>query len=356
MYDNVQNNILEATNRVRATMSSRSVERAERMAAINKMYVGTPRDELLNQHLDTLFESLITPETNQTDKKRILIITGESGAGKSRLLDHNFAQREAFQPHENTYGTITRPMLRYNAPKPCTPKMVALEGLSNLGYPVASEMKEAKAWQLFRHQLAVRQSLFVHIDEAQHAVTHKDKQVVQTVSDGFKNLVQMDWPVRLILSGVSPLEELRLRDRQIRERSIFMHLDKIDPDRNEAFVRSVVETIVTNHADLDLDDFLTKDFVGRLVHACGGSFGSIIQMVRTAVRQSFLHDTEGRVVRKSHFKTAYQSISGCAASDNIFARQDWGRIDAGLGVLLPPKDTPVLAGPGEKTIRYGERP
>ncbi|CAN7420366.1 ATP-binding protein [Phyllobacterium sp. LjRoot231] len=356
MHDNPhRDHIHEATSRVRATMSPGVVARAEKMAEINAQYIPTVRDKILNARLDSLFESLVATHNSEMDKKRILIILGESGAGKSRLLDHNFAQREAFQPYVDSYGTVTRPMLRYNAPQPCTPKMLALEGLDKLGYPVEGNLTEAKAWQLFRYQLMVRKTLFVHIDEAQHSVMNRDKDIVQKVSDGFKNLVQMQWPVRLMLSGVSPLEELVLRDKQIKERSLVIQLDNINVERHKKLIQSVLETVIVDHASLDLDDFVTDEFLDRLVHSCGGSFGSIIQMIRTAVRECFVDPDQPDVVRAKHFKSAYQSISGCAPLENLFVRKDWAKLDPGLA-SLPPVKPGKGSTDGTMGLRYGERP
>ncbi|MHC1548735.1 ATP-binding protein [Phyllobacterium sp. K27] len=336
-------------------MSSASVARAEKMAEINARYIETMRDTILNARLDLLCESLVATHNSEMDKKRILIILGESGAGKSRLLDHNFALREAFQSYVDSYGTVTRPVLRYNAPQPCTPKMVALEGLNELGYPVTGTVTEAKAWQLFRHQLMVRKVLFVHIDEAQHSVMNKDKDVVQKVSDGFKNLVQMEWPVRLILSGVSPLEDLILRDKQIKERSLVVRLDKIDTERHRGLIQSILETVIKDHASLELDDFVTDEFLDRLVHSCGGSFGSIIQMIRAAVRECLVDPEHDGVVRGKHFKTAYQAISGCSPTENLFTRKDWADLDAGLAVM-PIQTANEQSVGGAMGLRYGERP
>ncbi|MFE0014087.1 TniB family NTP-binding protein [Mesorhizobium sp. NPDC059054] len=349
-------NLLEAINRIRTSMSAQSLTRASVMAEINRKYVETARDAILNDRLDKLVKSVA--EQDSREKRRIVVVIGESGAGKTTMIEHNCKRRTEFQPYLDGHGILTKPLIQFNAPSPCTPKMIAIRGLQTLGYPIASEIKETKAWDLFRHQLRLRKVIFVHIDEAQHAVMNNDLSVVQKVSDSFKDLVQMpEWPVRLILSGVSPLERTVLDDKQIRSRSMPITLASIEATRDLELVKTIVETITKTHAQLDLDDFVDSDFVRRLVHSCNGSFGSIIQTIRAAVEMVFVEGNGRKRLKLGDFAKAYQAFSGCVASENIFTKADWELLDPATAIMRGSQPTTLKARPPRKSaFRYGERP
>ncbi|WP_280952060.1 ATP-binding protein [Sinorhizobium sp. BJ1] len=148
---------------------------------------------------------------NHPNKRRILAVCGDSGSGKTRGLLENTGKIPAMQPYEFQGNTIS-PLLAFEAPSPCTPKLLALEGLKALGVGVRPNIRENEAWDAFRNELKGHMVLFVLLDEAQHAVNIANRIEAQKIADAFKNLVQMpDWPVRLILAGVPPLDEFLYR-------------------------------------------------------------------------------------------------------------------------------------------------
>jgi hypothetical protein len=214
---------------------------------------------------------------------------------------------------------------------------VAIEGLEALGYPVKGNIKEKEAWPLFRAQLKRHRVLILFIDEAQHAVNSTSSRAdLQRLRDIFKHVTQMrDWPVRLILAGVHPLELLR-EDKQIRTRSMPMHLGDITA-AHAKHVGHWVKKIVEEHAKMRLDDLLAGDFPLRLIHGAGGCFGSIIQLIRMAIEDALVAKKD--VVALSNFASAYATMTGCSKDENILTVTNWRSREGALARLSEAEET-----------------
>ncbi|MEH7846375.1 MULTISPECIES: ATP-binding protein [Rhizobium] len=320
---------IEAISQVRQTMDQSQLDIADTMAKVNAQHISTFRNGALERHVDRLKRSLVAHYTGDDKQHRILFIIGESHSGKTTLVEHVLRTDPAFQPYITTDGIEAMPCLHLPAPSPCTLHNIASDGLEKLGYPIKSTLTESRIWPLFREQLKRRRVIFLFIDEAQHAIkSNNSSWEIQKVRDTFKHLVQMpEWPVRLILCGVSPLELLRDGDKQIASRSTVLNLGPLTEDKHGPHVRRYVELVVQEHADLALGDFLRGDFPKRIIHACGGCFGSIVQLIRYAVETALLAG-EGKVLPE-HFARAYADISGCSPSSNIFTIKSWRTMEPG---------------------------
>jgi type II secretory pathway predicted ATPase ExeA len=345
---------IEAISHVRQTMSEGQLNVADRMARVNSRHLVTFRDEALALRLNRLKRSLVAHYSGDEKQHRMLFIIGESHSGKSSLIEHAIASDLAFAPFVTSEGINALPMLFMQYPSPGTLRNMASDGLEALGYPVKATLSESRIWPLFREQLKRRQVLFLIIDEAQHAIkSNNNDWEIQKVRDTFKHLVQMpDWPLRLILCGVSPLESVRDGDKQIASRSTVLNLGPLDKENHAAHVRKYIEKIVVEHAEMELADFIGGDFPKRLIHACDGCFGSIVQLVRMAVETAMV--ANATKVEKDHFTTAYAFISGCSPTSNIFTLDDWASLDAGAAKVIEDKQD-VQTDEKPKAIRAGER-
>ncbi|MDE1996175.1 MAG: ATP-binding protein [Rhizobiaceae bacterium] len=328
--------LVEALSRVRQSMPAAELELADRMAEISSKHVETMRDRAFDSRFRRMKRSLVAHFTGDNKQHRIIIVTGESHAGKTALIEHRLDSDPGFFPYVDKDGNMTVPILKMEAPSPCNLVNLAIEGLTRLGYPVKGDIKEKTAWPLFRDQLKRFKVLVVFIDEAQHTVNSTNRADLQRLRDIFKHLVQMkDWPVRLILAGVSPLEKLR-EDRQIRTRSMPLHLGDLSVGAHSNHVRHWVRKIVTEHAELRLGDFLAGDFPDRMIHSAGGCFGSIIQLTRLAVEDALVNG-EG-VVGDKNFAAAYSNLTGCSSSQNIFTARKWRMLEGALAKIADDSD------------------
>jgi len=244
-------------------------------------------------------------------------------------------------------------------PSPCTPKLIALEGLKALGVPVRATIGEGEAWDAFRKALKAHKIMVVCIDEAQHAIDQANILEKGKIANAFKSLVQMaDWPVRLVLAGVPPLADYMADYRQLRSRNYPIHFDPLTLSEGIAILTDKLPRIIVEHAGLQMSPELsTPDFVPRLLHAASHEFGGSVQMVRDAVEIAMLDGNA--IVTTGDFATAYRMASGCRTHENVFTVDDWSAMD--VPKASNRERSEVVQEVQRKTRRskelsYGERP
>lgn len=301
--------------------------RAARMAEICGHHLRTGRDKEIDQQIGLLIEGAAVEASGGRDERRLLMVIGGTGAGKSTLCDRAIRSRPELEP-QTTATTRTAPLIRVRAPSPCTPKLLAHEMLDRLEYPFQTDLKEAVAWRILRHQLKTRRVRFVHLDEAQHMLNMADRTAMRRLSDALKTLIDSDdWPVRLIASGTAELADFLTIHPELRRRSHTLHLRPIEPTQGGKLIGWTVSEIVENHAKMNVAFPLDADFLARLCHAAGREFGATIQIVRGAVARALVEDPAAARLERRHFAKAYELFSGCARDDNVFTAADWRTIE-----------------------------
>jgi hypothetical protein len=284
----------------------------------------------------------------------MLFLLGESNAGKSTLIDHAIAADASLSTFYDAAHEKRQPLARSTGPSPFTLRNLSIRLLDACGYPVKSDSAESWVAPLVSQRFLKNRVSLVVIEEAQRTLKLHDQAELQKVSDFFIDLTDSDfWPVRLIFVGVEPLDELRRRDKQIENRSEIM---KLNPVPYESFDKpaSWAEQIITKHAGMDCHRSLELEDIGkRLIHACHGNVGSIITLIRSAVRQALAADRE--VVMKVDFAQAYTDATTCSFEDNIFERKTWAKIASGLAKLeVDEEKTPKAK--KSKPLKSGDRP
>jgi type II secretory pathway predicted ATPase ExeA len=328
-----------AIARVRAFMSQEALSKADRVARINGRYIGLSRDQRLKKAFNALVESIAVVDLDDVakpDKRRIVAICGDSGAGKTTALLRHIANTPAMQPYIDEEGNTRSPVLMMTAPSPSTPRLIAYEGLHKLGYPIRSTVSENEMWKVFRDVLKAHGVMWLVIDEAQHAVDASNILEITKIANSLKNLVQMpDWPLRIVLAGVEPLPQF-LSMKQLANRSTIIHFDKMAGSSGEEIIAEVIRTIVFDHAELTtklLDESALReggegeanDFVKRLIHGGDQDFGTIVQMIRGAVEEAISAD--GNEIANDHFAKWFENNTGCEDDKNVFLVKNWKDVE-----------------------------
>lgn len=347
----------QAIARVRRLVDTETLAIADRVAAMNKRYVGLDRDDGLANALNALVLSLTALDTSKPDKRRIVAVCGRSGAGKTTALAKHTSEIEAMKSYVDENGVEITPLLRFDAPSPCTPRRLAIVGLEKLGYPVKQNIRENEAWSLFLKMLQVHKVMFVLIDEAQHTIDTANSIEITTIGNAFKQMTQSpEWPVRLILAGVAPLATFLAR-KQIYNRRTVVTFDRIDGKTDRKLLSDVLNKIVCEHAQMMVDDKLDETFIERLAHAADGDFGSIIQMIRGAVEVAMI--ANDHTVSVKHFVSVYKSFSGCELKKNIFDAEDWKDLVPYQALFREEDrlwDAAQRKSPNKKVLPFGTRP
>lgn len=323
----------EAIGRLRSTMEPAKVTLSDQLARINGRYIGTGRDDELCDHIDDLIVNAASAFEGEPGKRRALFVIGDSGSGKSTAIQHAIAARPEFAPYRDSDNQWIRPMVSFDAPGSLTLKVLATRLLKEIGYPVRAKLGEGEAWDLLQEQLAFRKVLFLHIDEMQHAVTSNNNATIEHLSNTVKSLLQIpDWPLHIIMSGVPALAAFRVNDLQMTNRSTLMEFEPMTVGESE-MLRTIITHIIQVDAELIASKELSSDqFMGRLLRATGGAFGTSIQITRAAVSRvlrmsSKTPRSSKKEVTIDHFADIYADYTACPRDQNIFKAGNWEQID-----------------------------
>ena len=196
-----------------------------------------------------------------------------------------------------------------------------------MGYPIVGDMRENVAWNRLREQLRLRRVRLVIIDEMQHAVRMRDVHEAQKVSDTLKNIMQQaEWPVHLILSGLSSLVDFASRDVQLKRRCRFLRFDPLAFPRDIKGLRYIIDD-VARVSELQAVGLGADEFLARLCRAGEGELGRIVQLSRNAAEDAIR--VGALSLTMAHFASAYGATTGCGPDDNIFIARDWEFIRPG---------------------------
>ncbi|WP_373413840.1 TniB family NTP-binding protein [Ensifer aridi] len=330
---------IEAAKAVYDSLDPERQLRVETLGRMHSAYIGTHRDRQLDMLFDSLIENVAATLFGTAAKRRAIFVVGESGSGKTTAIERQIAKRPQFAPRLTADGQWVRPLVIQEAGKPLTLKGLARGGLKALNFPVTyKQITEQEIFDLWKEQLKEQRVLYLWIDEMQHVLRGNTTKEIQNVADVLKSLVQIDgWPLHLILSGVPALAQfVHLAgdaDGQLKGRSNLVELRPLSYPEDVKSIRKIVLKIVTKDAALIPVDLEGDEFIHRLIHACNGAFGLIIQLVRAACEHSLR--TKATTVDVGSFAFAY-SLGGCRPSQNIFTAEAWQTIvpDNALGELL----------------------
>lgn len=349
-----------AIDRVRSLMSEERLTVADRISQMYEEYIPLTRDEKLNSALKAMVTSVATPITGKPDKRRIVAVCGNSGAGKTTAVMRHLQSLKATASYVDEDNVRIHPLIFIEAPSPCTPKLLAIAGCQAMGINPGLRMHENEAWEEFRRLLKVHKVMWVFIDEAQHAIETATVREATVIGNSLKGLTQMqDWPVRLILAGVPPLASFLAR-KQLYNRRTVVPFEPVTVSGDDDLIGTVLATVAEKHAGLeiriDLEDQESR-FRERLSHACDAEFGSIIQMIRGAVELAILAGRDYLALQD--FIDIYSAFSGCKPSRNVFTASNWAELEPAVALLREDDrawEAARLKAKGKSATKYGVRP
>lgn len=253
-----------------------------------------------------------------------LALTGSSGAGKSAATEYLLGN-QSLRLSDEGFGDTTIISLR--VPYPATLKFVGQTLLRALGYQISSERQAWYIWDLVRHHLKERRVLFLHLDEAQDIASRGTKHELSAVASMLKTLMtDREWPVGIILSGTTELEDILNHDPQLARRMKAVHFESLSPVANGGDVVDLLENFCAR-AELDPDaDVLDLAHGERLVHAAANQFGLVIEFILAAIEDAYLQGQQK--LNRHNFVRAYHLRTSCDDEFNPFVVPDFLRIDA----------------------------
>ncbi len=295
-----------------------------KIAKLRGKYIETPRDSILQQHLDRLLQrdaaGQLLPKpvtfTATGDTHGIALVEG-AGGGKTSLVHHVLKNHPALQSGDPD----VRPWIGVRVPSPATLKSLGLEILRESGYPeVSAKRKEWDIWRLVRFRLQQLGTVVLWIDEA-HDLFRAGKGI-EDILKMLKSVMQGEGAVILILTGIESLWRMASYDDQVKRRYSKVTLPAVSAATHEKMLRGFIngfckEAALAPPAEIDLID--------RLVCASRGRFGRCIENIIGALEVALLRG-ESQLTAQ-HFAEAWAMQEGVFPGKNVFLSPRWASID-----------------------------
>lgn len=301
------------------------METAQRIAALRDHFVLHERFAPLENRFILLAEKRITDiTTGRAREVHGLALSGASGAGKSAAIMH-LLQRA--RQRLDTAGHEDLTIVSLRVPSPATLKLVGQSLLRALGFQISSERQAWYIWDLVRHHLRERKVLFVHLDEAQDLASRGTRHELNAVAAMLKTLMtDNDWPVGIILSGTTELEDILNHDPQLARRMQTIYFGPLSSIGHANDVLDLLEAYCERGMISVGDDVGATELAERLIHAAANQFGLVIELTLAAIEQAYLGGASSLV--RAHFAHAYAHRSGSDDAFNPFVVPDYHRVDA----------------------------
>lgn len=331
--------------RIKANQTPLRRSVSETMASVQRVYVPTKHDKRLSDELDRLFDSidreLDLQEEGAMDPDplrggRVLVVTGEAGAGKTRALWKAFSKRPELEGLAEEGGAECS-MLSIVAPSPFSLATLGNEIVRRLGYFSTRDIAEAKVWVMVRLLLKEHGIRILHIDEAQHG-DQVNRAVAMKVEESFKRLLQdKDWTVWLVLSGLPELARFCQKDKSLRRRISPIRFSSLSYPKHASGVRKAIAELLSPCPEVAYAATLTDDFMHRLMHASLHQFGILVEFVQDALEMCL--KSGSTALEPKHFVRAYTARTGEEAQElNVFTARDFERVDVANALYETPLD------------------
>ncbi|GJD37230.1 ATP-binding protein [Methylobacterium aerolatum] len=333
----------------------RAVERAK------ACFLETDRDEDVAKKLRWLLRNLLMRADpslplgpGNRREARCVVVVGESGAGKTRLLRRTFHAHPAFPGYGIEGSGCT--LVSVDVPSPCTLLQLGRRTLAALGYPLQREMKEHLIWERVRLKLRTTGTVVLHFDEVHNLLDAANSDDVCRIRKTLKALlVDPAWPVGLIVSGLPGiaefLETLSLhaldddgnvvpldpppadRETELRRRCRVVELTALVVPADLEMITMAVGDIA-KAAGLELHPSFGNDVASRLAHAALYQLGTALELAAEAVEAALEpvdDEDEGilqdGMVARAAFAAAYRERTACGPDANPFLAAEWWRLD-----------------------------
>ncbi|MWB79865.1 AAA family ATPase [Pseudooceanicola sp. 216_PA32_1] len=295
------------------------------IADLRDTYITTPRDKILQQHLDRLLrhdaegQPLAEPVTftSTGDTHGIVLVEGPGG-GKTSLVHHVLKNHPALQSDD----PACKPWVGVRVPSPATLKSLGLEILKETGYPeVSPKRKEWDIWRLVRFRMQELGTVVLWIDEA-HDLFRAGKGI-EDILKMLKSIMQGEGAVILILTGIDSLWNIASYDDQVKRRYSKVTLPAISASTHEKMLRGLMDGFCMK-AVLE-PPAPQPDLIARLVYASRGRFGRCSENIIAAIEVALLNGDSQLTAQ--HFAHSWAMQEGVMPGKNVFLAPRWGEID-----------------------------
>ncbi|MEH7870214.1 TniB family NTP-binding protein [Rhizobium laguerreae] len=311
------------------------------MASVRGTYFKTKNDDELLVKLRRIERGI----QDEREPGHALIIMGESGTGKSAIVEKTLKSLDTLQDYDDGYGNQMRPILYVVAPPGCTMTDLAIEILERLGYESTVIGRGASVYNKVRRSLQNYGVRLLVIDEFQHVLEAPKIKGPAYVANTMKNMLQdKSWPVHLALVGLPEIEAVIERDpaEQMERRTDPLVMVNPTFEDDGEYVEWIVKTLVEDRAGLRMSSDQPHEFVERLMHGARSRFGLIMHIIYYAIEDA-LEMGQDEVSTENWIEAYARLAKSRGTDDNVFAEPAWRSIirpvnrDGSLGPVAPVK-------------------
>jgi hypothetical protein len=334
---------VDPLDRIRALQSLETRERLSLMERVKSRYLRTGRDK----DLADLFQELLDELTLRADpilpagpgnrrEGGALVVTGESGAGKTAALKRLIARHPAFPgygvPHSGCAAVYVR------VPSRCSFKSLGRVTLRALGYPLESDPPAHIVWEKVYGRIENLGIPVLHYDEMHNITQTADADDIADTRNMIKTMVvSPTWPALLAISGLPEVVGLTQPITEIRRRCRYIDFASLSLPGDIA----IMEAMAKNLAELAQLPLISTDMdalVPRLIHGGLYQFGIAIELIQQAIDGALKGG--GATLTRMHFADAFARRTGIVASGNPFLAPDWANTDCTLVLNVPADEDP----------------
>jgi hypothetical protein len=304
--------------------------REQTLAAVRSTFIRHGAVDRLVWALNDLGRVLTAdPNAPIRDDKRIVVLTGAPGAGKSTML------RAAWR-HASAVSEAGLKRLHVKVPSSITLHALGVTILRkfNLTYVAGRRESRGEIWPVVRDQLGERGFRIVELEEAQDILDSKREDEKMNIANVLKKLVQEDeqcdvvdqvlqQPLGLVIVGTERFLPFIESKGETARRSRFVTVPPLG-DADHQWMREVVGIFAKAGG---LNDKIPNgdDTIGRLIHAREAAFGETVASIRAACELAIESGHEDLSIH--HFAESYARDRDCSDAANPFLAADWRDLD-----------------------------
>ncbi|MCK8782616.1 TniB family NTP-binding protein [Rhizobium sp. NTR19] len=302
-----QRRILEVMNRVKAA------------------YYKTKNDEQLEVHLRRIERGI----QDGSEPGHILMISGESAAGKSTIVKRGLRLLTTLRDYEDEYGEMMRPTLYVRAPVACSMVDLNREILELLGYegnvigsPTTVGHKTRRTLRNFGTKLVV-------IDDFQHVFDAPKKMDPRIILHTLKNSLQdVMWPLHFVLVGLPDIDGLVDYDphKEMERRTDQFAVEDLCFEEDKEYVAWILDNLIRDRAGLAMSREQPFELIARIMHGARDRFGLILPLIYHAIEDAL--ETDSTEVSTQNWIEAYARLAKCGDNDaeNVMHADNWRSI------------------------------
>jgi hypothetical protein len=221
--------------------------------------------------------------SQNSTKPECLCILGESGAGKTTVLEH---YRDKFPRLEEKEGSII-PVLLVELPSGAKPKDVASKILFEMGDPFYDKGTEKTMRVRIVEYIETCGVELLILDEFNHLIDSDTKRVLQKVADWIKGLANTI-KIPIILSGVPAAEKIFKVNIQLDTR--FTNRMRLQQFKFDKTFRGLLKGIDEEHPFTESSHLSDPKMAEKLYYATRGNMRILMRLIESATYEAVAAD------------------------------------------------------------------